>query len=94
MGDLGSKPPKIIKNAAPEMKNTLWGCFGEAQVSPAPVFLTKRRTWQPACPSPSPVAADVRRLQLKPHVYFQRRGERGSPLPGGEGGVRASVLCP
>jgi hypothetical protein len=64
MGDSGPKPPTIIKNAAPEMKTLLWGCFGGAQDSPAPVFLTKRRTWQPSCPLPSPVAADVRRLQL------------------------------
>jgi len=42
MGDLGQNSPTIIKNAAPEMKTTLWGCFGEAQDSPAQVFLAKR----------------------------------------------------
>jgi hypothetical protein len=42
MGDFGQNSPTIIKNAAPEMKTTLWGCFGEAQDSPAQVFLAKR----------------------------------------------------
>jgi hypothetical protein len=54
MGDFGQNSPTIIKNAAPEMKTTLWGCFGEAQDSPAQVFLAKRRTWQSSCPSPHP----------------------------------------
>jgi hypothetical protein len=28
MSDFGQNSPTIIKNAAPEMKTTLWGCFG------------------------------------------------------------------